>query len=63
MAGVAEASQSVANKFYQKLNDEENFVFSSYSLVTALSMLLAGANNESKNEILQFLGIQNFLEF
>lgn len=54
---------SFADKFYNKIESEESYMVSPFSVKIALLLLANGAEGETKKEILSLLGIENLTEY
>ena len=54
---------SFADKFYNKIESDESYMVSPFSLKMALLLLANGADGETKGEILDVLGVENLDEY
>lgn len=57
LAKMAEANNQFALALYQLLADEENLIYSPYSIYQALVMTYAGAKGETEAEMMKILGL------
>ena len=60
LAAQVENSTADSLALYGELSGEGNFVFSPYSLVTAISMAYEGAKGKTREEIAEFFGLEFF---
>ncbi len=54
---------SFADKFYNKIESDESYMVSPFSVKMALLLLANGAEGETKAEILHLLGVENLSEY
>lgn len=59
MEKIAKANNQFAMALYQLLGDEENMIYSPYSIYQALVMTYAGAKGETEAEMMKVLGLSD----